>query len=122
MPAVRLAEAHASHARTWMYRFSWPTPVLDGALGACHALELPFVFETLDRARVFVGDDPPPDLAQDLHNAWMRFATVGDPNGDGLPPWPAYETQRRPVMDFGPVRRVLDDPRGDERRVWEGLL
>ena len=45
IPAVRLAEAQASHhAGVWVYRFSWPLPVLDGALGACHGSELPFVF------------------------------------------------------------------------------
>ena len=91
MPAVRLAEAHTAHATTRMYRFSWPTPVLDGALGACHGLELPFVFETTDRATVFVGDNPPADIAHGLHIAWIRFATVGDPNGHDLPQWPPYE-------------------------------
>jgi para-nitrobenzyl esterase len=105
-----------------MYRFSWHTPVLDGALRACHALELPFLFERLDQARVLVGDDPPVDLACDLHDAWVRFATVGDPDGGGLPSWPTFEPERRPVMDFGAARRVVDDPAGDERRVWEGLL
>jgi para-nitrobenzyl esterase len=122
MPAVRLAEAHAAHATTWMYRFSWPTPVLDGALGACHGLELPFVFETMDRAKVFVGDDPPVDLARDLHTAWIRFATVGDPNGDGLPAWPRYELDRRRVMDFGAVRTVIDDPHVEQRHIWESLI
>ncbi len=56
MPAIRLAESRS--APTWMYRFDWPTPTLGGLLGACHGVELPFVFETLDAARGFLGDDP----------------------------------------------------------------
>jgi len=122
MPAVRLAEAHTIHAKTWMYRFSWPTPVLDGTLGACHALELPFVFDTTDRAEVFVGDDPPADLTHDLHTAWIRFATVGDPNGNGLPAWPTYDLERRAVMEFGAEPTVIDDPHVEERHIWDSLI
>jgi len=88
----------------------WPTPVLGGALGACHGLELPFVFETTDRATVFIGDEAPADLARDLHSAWVRFARVGNPNGRELQSWPQYELDRRAVMEFGAERSVTVDP------------
>ena len=123
MPAVRFAEAQLPHnANLWMYRFSWRTPVLDGQLGACHALELPFVFETHADVHDFVGPNPPTDLAAAMHGAWVRFAATGDPNGGDLPEWPAYDVDRRAVMDFGVERRVLDDPNGEERRLWDGLI
>jgi para-nitrobenzyl esterase len=49
MPAIQLAEAQQAHqTSTYMYRFSWPSPAVRGMLGACHAVELPFVFGTLD--------------------------------------------------------------------------
>ena len=49
VPAIRLADAHApAPAGTFMYEFAWPSPAFDGRLGACHALEIPFVFDTLD--------------------------------------------------------------------------
>jgi para-nitrobenzyl esterase len=117
MPAIRFAEAQLAHQHNvWMYRFSWPSPVLDGALGACHALELPFVFEMLDQSADFVGSSPPRDLAADIHAAWVRFAATGDPG------WPRYDKQRRPVMDFNTVRQVIDDPNGELRRLWDGLI
>jgi para-nitrobenzyl esterase len=48
MPAIRLAEAHAkSPSATYMYEFAWRTPQFNGLLGACHGLEIPFVFDTL---------------------------------------------------------------------------
>ena len=48
VPAIRLADAHATHsASTYMYEFAWRSPQFDGRLGACHALEIPFVFDTL---------------------------------------------------------------------------
>ena len=123
IPAVRFAEAQLRHhPNVRMYRFSWRTPVLDGMLGACHALELPFVFEMLDQTADFVGSSAPRDLADAIHGAWVRFAKTGDPNGGGLPDWPLYDTDRRPVMDFNAERRLVDDPSSVERRLWDGLL
>jgi para-nitrobenzyl esterase len=116
-PAVCLAERHGSRGgRAWLYRFSWPTPVLDGVLRACHTLEVPFVFGTQADAPVLVGDDPPPALAHALHGAWVRFARTGDPG------WPAYDTARRPVMDFGLERRLVDDPQRGHRLLWDDLV
>jgi para-nitrobenzyl esterase len=125
IPAVRLAEAQLRHTRAiWTYLFSWRTPVLGRSLGACHGLDLPFVFEReqAKESEVFVGPAPPHDLAITMHRSWIRFATTGDPNGAGLPPWPAYETGTRPVMNFDTTRTLLIDPFGKERRLWDGLI
>jgi carboxylesterase type B len=47
IPAIRLADAHAtSTSATYMYEFGWRSPQFDGGLGACHALEIPFVFDS----------------------------------------------------------------------------
>jgi carboxylesterase type B len=122
IPAIRLAEAQvAVDPDVWMYRFSWRTPVLDGALGACHALELPFVFETLDEARGLVSDSAPIDLAASVHATWVRFAATGDPNGGDLPAWPRYDVTDRAVMDFGAQRKLLRDPGGLERQLFDGV-
>jgi para-nitrobenzyl esterase len=45
IPALRLAESNAAHSH--VYEFAWESPAYDGRLGACHALELPFVFDSL---------------------------------------------------------------------------
>jgi para-nitrobenzyl esterase len=122
IPAVRLAEAQTpQNPNVYMYRFSWQTPVLDGQLGACHALELPFVFETLDEARGLVSDDAPVDLAASVHGAWVRFAASGDPNGGDLPQWPRYDVDTRAVMDFDATRTVVHDPNGLQRQLWDGV-
>ena len=50
IPAIRLADAHAkSAAATYMYEFAWRSPQFNGRLGACHALEIAFVFDTLGK-------------------------------------------------------------------------
>ena len=119
IPALRLAESHP--ARSHVYEFGWESPAYDGRLGACHGLELPFVFDRLDDpgARAFVGTDPPHELAAAMGRAWAAFVATGDPG------WPAYTPDRRAVARFGsgtdPAVEVVDDPRGDLRALWDGI-
>ena len=91
IPAVRLAEAHGAH----VYEFDWASSLLDGRLGACHALELGFVFDTLPTARGLTGPDAPQELADAMHWAWIAFATDGDPG------WEPYGEQRTVQLPDG---------------------
>jgi len=75
-PARRLREAH--HGTTLGYDFGWPSPACDGRLGACHGLELPFVFGTLGSAPDLLGGAPP-ELSDAMRAAWIAFARTGDP-------------------------------------------
>jgi para-nitrobenzyl esterase len=119
IPAIRLAEAQVSHgAPTWMYRFDWPSTAFGGKLGACHALEIPFAFDNLDApgAGVFTGGDAPQAIATEMHAAWVSFARDGDPG------WAAYDTDRRATKLFDTPSAVVDDPDGDTRVLWDGVL
>ena len=116
VPAVSLAEHQGRWARTWLYRFSWPTPVAGGRLGACHGVDVPFVFGTFAHARPLVGDAPPAALASTVRGAWARFAATGDPG------WPPYGTARRAVMDFNVHSAVVDDPDAARRQAWHDIV
>lgn len=117
----RLAEAHApGPAATFVYEFAWPSPEFAGRLGACHALEIPFVFDTLDQgveqiAGPLLGPAPPQPLADTMHAAWVAFAAHGDPG------WPHYGLTRRATMRFAATSEVVDDPRSAERVLWAGM-
>ena len=117
IPAIRLADAHAKNRpATYMYEFAWRSPQFNGRLGACHALEIAFVFDTLGNGtEPLLGLDPPQQLAKIMHAAWVAFATSGDPG------WPTYDLQRRATMRFDTTSVVVDDPRSVERALWEGL-
>ena len=125
VPAVRLADAQAAHqSDVWMYRFDWRTPIFGGLLGACHALELPFVFNTLASplAAMFAGPEAPQPLADATHGAWVAFATAGNPGHEGLPPWPRHHPESRPTMLFDTECTVVEQPNADELAIWDGVL
>ena len=124
IPAIALADAHAAAtadatggatAKTYMYEFAWPSP----GLGAVHAVEVPFVFDTLSPdAPLFgplLGDHPPQALADTMHAAWVSFASTGDPG------WTAYDPGKRATMRFDTTSEVVDDPRSWERELWRGI-
>ncbi|MCL6739803.1 carboxylesterase family protein [Sphingomonas sp. RB56-2] len=95
-PARSFAEAH--RGRTHFYEFDWRSPACGGELGACHGMELPFVFKTLDVAKGphgIAGEDPPEALADRIHQLWVDFAT------DGSLPWPEFDARNRNVHLLG---------------------
>jgi len=134
VPCFRIAEARTNApAPTHVYEFDWRSPrrivgtVAD--LGACHALELGFVFDTLSAAAPIAGGPPvhedqqrpPQQLADAMHGAWVDFVKSGDPG------WPRYTLPSRPVQTFSkggdPDRtEVVDNPRADDRRLWKSFV
>lgn len=119
IPVIRLAEAQLHHtSQVWIYRFDWSSPVLGGILGAFHSLDVPFTFERYDDP-VLLGNNPPDQLGDDLHHAWIRFATNGDPNGGTLPHWPCYDLHQRQVLLLNTPCEVVEDPRAAIRQLWE---
>jgi para-nitrobenzyl esterase len=124
IPAVRLADAQSAHQRsTRMYLFSYRSRAFGGELGACHGIDVPFVFDNVDRRGVdlLLGgiDDDTRALATATSRAWVAMARSGSPAHDELPPWPEYSPTQRTVMELGRTCRLVDDPGSAERRFWE---
>ncbi len=121
IPAIRLAEAqHRGGGSAWMYLFTWAIPQAKNGLGSCHAVELPFVFNTLDKpaAELFVGQDPPLQLARDVNATWAAFARYGDPGRGSFGEWPPYEPHDRKTMIIDLDSQVQSDPLSEERMLW----
>jgi para-nitrobenzyl esterase len=107
-------------APVFVYMFTWETPVLGGKLKSPHALEIPFVFDTVQSCAI-TGDAPTRfALAEKMSKTWIAFAQSGNPNNDGIPHWPAYSADRRPTMIFDNACRVENDPYREERLAWSG--
>lgn len=91
-PARQFAAAHAG--RTHVYELEWRSPAVGGQLGACHGLELGFVFDTLASVsgpKGLAGEAPPQELADRVHRLWVDFAR------NGALPWPEYTVTDRQV-------------------------
>jgi len=112
VPLHRLADARPGSS--YVYEFAWPSNL--PGLGSCHALELGFVFDTGDspESRKLAGEGAPQELADEMHGAWVRFATDGDP---GWRPW----DPTHPVRIFGDGETRTDlGPRDAEVALWTG--
>jgi para-nitrobenzyl esterase len=119
IPAIRLAESWPGPA--WMYQFGWRAP--GHPWGAHHSLDTPFVFGMVDlptftakygtdgasreRARLMSGT---------MSDAWLSFARSGDPG------WPGYTPDRRTTMWLDVDAHPVDDPGGELRTAWNGII
>ncbi|MGW3145314.1 MULTISPECIES: carboxylesterase/lipase family protein [Streptomyces] len=110
LPLHRLADARPGSS--YVYEFAWPSNL--PGLGACHALELGFVFDTghvPDSAKL-AGEGAPKELCDAMHGAWVRFADTGDP---GWRPWDS----EHPVQIFGDGEpHIAFGPRDAELALW----
>lgn len=113
-PCWRLLEAQARHAPCFAYRCDWSSRFLGGVMGACHGIELGFLFGAYRTGLpgAFFGRGAAADaLSEALRTAWTRFAHTGEPG------WPAYEADARQTMIFGDtLPRVVSRPQ-EARRV-----
>ncbi|WP_433247446.1 carboxylesterase/lipase family protein [Streptosporangium sp. CA-135522] len=94
-PALRLAELFAGHGDpVWVYRFDWQPA--GSPYGACHCIELPFVFgdPAAWRDAPMLGGEQPARLVAQVQRAWAGFVRRGDPG------WPRYERGEPVVRRF----------------------
>jgi len=125
LPTLAQADRKAAlgGAPTYAYRFDFPTPALDGKLGAMHTLEASFVFDTTEAAPHLTGGTPQAAaLAQTMSSAWVNFAVTGNPNGEGVPEWPAYDPATAPLMLLGDAPSASPNPAAAERQALAPFL
>ncbi|ETW97361.1 MAG: hypothetical protein ETSY1_22940 [Candidatus Entotheonella factor] len=102
-------------APTFLYEFTWKTPVLGGMLRTPHTLCIPFAFGNIKIAKDFVGEGPEQQsLMAQVMGAWIAFAKTGNPNHASIAEWPAFNLEMRPTMTFDTTTRVEHNPRPGE--------
>ena len=118
-----LAQRRAALNRgpVWMYSFEWETPVLGGRLKAPHAMDVPFTFNTLDLTNATGGRPDALALADTMSSVWAAFARNGRPDHASIPAWPVYDSATRATLVLDKVCRIENDPRAEERRLWQDI-
>jgi para-nitrobenzyl esterase len=115
--ALLMVQAQHKYGQpVYNYLFTWKSPALGGALGACHSLEIGFVFGNYDPN--FCGSGPAADkLAGQIQDAWIAFARTGNPSCESLGVWPQFGSEKQ-TMVLGPESHVEIEPYS-ERRIWD---
>ena len=116
--ALHITEAQKDNGiPAYNYLFTWKSPAAGGIFGATHALEVGFVFGTMDD--MFCGTGPAADrLSERMQDAWTAFARTGDPSCKSIGIWPEYGTERK-TMIISDDCHVEDAAYEEERKVWE---
>jgi para-nitrobenzyl esterase len=120
VPAARTAEFQGRNGQAaYYYIFTWKSPAIGGALGACHALEIGFVFGTCDP--VFCGAAPQAkQLSVKIQDGWLAFARSGNPTCKSLGEWPPYGEKRKTML-LGKECQVKEAPYEEERHAWDTI-
>jgi para-nitrobenzyl esterase len=125
--SVAIAERKAAlgKAPAYLYRFDWETPVFNGKLISPHGIEMPMVFDNVDRGGIALtgGGEEARHLEARMSEAWIAFAGAGDPNTkkSGLPKWEPYDSAKRATMTFNKESKVIYDPQREQRLIFERI-
>jgi para-nitrobenzyl esterase len=105
------AQSKSGKSKVYLYFFNRVAPGTpeQTKYGAHHTGEVPYALNTLS-----MWDRPfePADrkLADEMSSYWANFAKTGNPNGKGLPPWPAYSPSSPHSMEMSTDLRAIPTP------------
>ncbi|THD77058.1 MAG: carboxylesterase/lipase family protein [Phenylobacterium sp.] len=102
----------------FVYQVDWVSPREGGRLRAPHMTDIPLVFDNVAAPGSRAEGPTAQPMAERMSEAFIAFARTGDPNCKAIPRWEPYGLQRRQTMVFDNQTRLVDDPRGAERRLF----
>jgi para-nitrobenzyl esterase len=102
----------ANGAPVYIYHFGYiPAAMQQWArYGAGHGSEVSYVFGNLTGRDGAPVDPKDKEVAIMMNTYWANFAKTGNPNGEGLPEWPVYNTQNEEILDIQPDGKLVGKP------------
>lgn len=119
LPAVKQAQLHADNGNK-VYNYYWTMPGEDEMIGACHAIELSYIFNN-PQVTTYNGNLYDRNLADIAQDMWVNFARTGDPS-TGEITWEQYDSRTRKTMVLGEDVYMEEDLKGEQRTLLEPLL
>ena len=115
-------QSRTGKGKVFVYYFSHRPPYPDmpqfKSWGAAHAGEISYVFGNFSEAmRPNAADRA---VSDEVSSYWVNFARTGDPNGKGLPRWPAFTDANAQVMNLNDPSKAIAVPNSEKLRVLEG--
>lgn len=114
LPAIRQAESHSRNGGK-VYMYYWTKPSAIKYRGACHAVELSYVFGNIDET-IYTGERSDPELAELVMQMWVNFAKTGNPSVGDLV-WAPYSENDRATMVLEEEPHLQRDVLEDQRRL-----
>ena len=112
------AHLHARKGKGPIYLYYFDARTPDSPDGAPHGAEVLYVFGNL-------GDRALPEdikVSELMQRYWINFASAGDPNGPGLPRWPAFDERAETAMIFNQTPSARPLPHADRIETFDRLL
>ena len=96
-------QAEKSVFKVYLYRFTRKLPATGDYVkyGSFHTGEVAYAYDNLRFINRCQWEDVDHRLAEVMSAYWANFAATGNPNGQGLPEWPAYNTKSNTTMILG---------------------
>jgi para-nitrobenzyl esterase len=122
--AWAMLQSQKGKGKAYVYYFDHRTP--QSPNGSGHGSEIAFVFQNLGSpggaALGLQGPPRPEDIAMSelMSSYWVNFAKSGDPNGAGLPAWPAFTPAAQNAMFFDAKPSARPVPNMKEIKAFDG--
>jgi para-nitrobenzyl esterase len=112
-------QSRKGKGKAFQYYFDYHPDSPDGGSG--HGNDVPHAFQTLGGP---MGEPTEEDLklSDMISSFWVNFARSGDPNGPGLPEWPAFSEDDQKVMIFDTAPSVRPLPILDRLKVFDSYF
>ena len=110
--AINTSTAKASQsAPVYLAWFGWEPNLYDGRMKAFHCIDICFWYQNTDRMYTHTGGGARPRALSDkMSSALLAFMKTGNPNGGGLPNWPAYQVANGETMILDDTCQVKNKP------------
>lgn len=113
-PSLAVAKSRADNGRpTYAYEFQLDSPAAGGSVGSMHTIELPFVFDAVERhtrgSELLSGIDSATvqRVTDQMHRAWIAFVRSGRPDSEAST-WPPHTASSPQIMVIDSDSRPVD--------------